>query len=137
MRAWAIDPMASYQARRMSTPNELVKSIVGRSGAFAEPAGPEDLLRHASSLLLLLGHAAQRQAPDVNEALGAGVVELVALGVGGQAMVVQRILGATAHHHGGALEQLHLNLTGDELLGLVHEHVKRLLQRAEPQSVVA
>ena len=81
------------------------------------------------------GHAG-RQAVDVDEAVGGLLVEAVAGIVGGEVVVVQRAVGATAGDDGATAVQHHANLAGDVLLGVLDERVERLSRRGEPLRIV-
>ena len=131
----------------------------GLGGAAGEPAAPQArpvgggavlgqaLVVHADPLWWLTitraaqpgvpggGHLA-RQAPELHEALGQGLVEGVAGVVGGHAEVVQAGLGAPAGDDGPAAVQGEPHLAGDVPLGVVDERVERVLERREPQAVV-
>jgi hypothetical protein len=76
------------------------------------------------------------QAPELDEALGLRLVEGIALVVGGEVEVVQRLLAAPAVDDRAAAVQVDPDLAGDVLLGLRDEGVQGVLQRGEPQAVV-
>src|SRR5699024_5338375 len=76
------------------------------------------------------------QPVDVDEAAGAGLVEGVALVVGGEVEVVQTGLRAAAGDGGAAAVQRHPDVAVDVALGVLDEGVQGLLQRGEPLAVV-
>ena len=84
----------------------------------------DGVLRHLDAVAELDvaggGHAG-RQAVDVDEAVGGLLVEAVAGVVGGEVVVVQRAVGATAGDDGATAVQHHANLAGDVLLGVLDE----------------
>src|SRR6478735_474289 len=89
-----------------------------------------------AELLVPLRGDLRRHAPDLDEALRERLVVLVALVVGGEVVVVERGLAATAVHDGATAVHRHPDVTGDVLLGLEQERVEGVLQRREPEPVV-
>src|SRR5699024_4477801 len=76
------------------------------------------------------------QAVDVDESAGAGLIEGVALVVGGQIEVVQAGLGAAPGDGRAAAVQRHADIAVDVALGVLDEGVQGLLQGGEPLAVV-
>ena len=77
-----------------------------------------------------------RQAVEVDEALGGGAVEGVAFTVGGQALVVQAPIALAADDGAVALVELQANGAVHALLRVVQECIERILQgRASPTDV--
>src|SRR5690606_18556675 len=76
------------------------------------------------------------EAVDVDEAAGAGLVERVALVVGGEVEVVQAGLGAAPGDGRPTAVQRHADVAVDVALGVLNAGVQGLLQRGEPLAVV-
>jgi len=72
----------------------------------------------------------------IDEPAGSGLVEAVALVVGSQVEVVQRLGAAPAVDRNVPTVQHHSDFTGHIFLGLGDEGLQRLLQRRVPQTVV-
>ena len=81
------------------------------------------------------GHTA-RQSVDVDEAVGGLLIEAVTGIVGGQVVVVQGAVGATAGDDCATAVQRHADLAVDVLLRVFDEGVQRLGGGAEPLRIV-
>lgn len=76
------------------------------------------------------------QRPQVDEAFGQALVELVAGVVSGQVEAVERERRTAAGSQAGPFMQLHAHFAGDTELGLLDKGIQREAQRGEPQAVV-
>ena len=75
----------------------------------------------------------RRQAPELHEALGQRLVEQVALVVGGEVEVVERLRAAAPGGHRAAAVQRHPDLAGHVLLGVESTKASRLRRSGENQ----
>src|SRR5713226_7609009 len=77
-----------------------------------------------------LGCGADAHAPQLDEARSGGLVERVSLAIRRERVLVQLGRRFAPHHLRGALEQLQAHVSGYVALGLGHECVKGVTQRA-------
>src|SRR5258708_26726721 len=78
----------------------------------------------------------ERQAPELDEAQGGVVVELVAAVIGCQGVVVERVLGPASDDRAVPGGELEPDRAADKTLGALHIRREFLVQRAVPLPVV-
>ena len=78
----------------------------------------------------------ERQPEDLDEANGRGVIEGIALVVGGQIPVVQGKWGLSTRHHGGSVIQPHPDIARYDPLGGSDVAAEVSMECREPQSVI-
>src|SRR5699024_5443670 len=139
--ACACEARTSYGASTQSNCVDLLSAAIASAGPEAKrpPHSAPSLVPCVAMRLqaqVALGRHLARQPVDLDEALGVGLVERVALVVGGQVEVVKRLTAAAAVDGDGTTVQHQTDVAAHALLRFVHERVQSGLQRREPQAVV-
>src|SRR5690242_5602120 len=119
----------------MSKISMIIPPCLRQAGSLVlgRPQEPRQVEALAALEQLRLRLRLLTQAPDANEALGGVVIELIAVLVGREVLVVEAKLALATGDRGLPLEQLHPHLSGDKALVAGDEGEQVLVEGAEPQ----